>query len=265
VLTYNIAHGRGATDGNWEESGEAKQRRIQEIARLIDQTQADVVILNEVDFDCTWSGNQHQAEAIARLAKFPNWVEQRNLDFRFLYGSWKFGNAILSKYPVVDVQIVEYPAYQRGEKCLAGCKQGVLCTLQVSVQQRVRVLAVHLEHRSEDVRVASAQRIVDLAKSSPVPLVAGGDFNSAPVDFPKAEKTATGLNAMETLRGSGLFRSRPEGPPRASEMTFSSSQPAAVIDWILIPTDWEFADYRVIPSRLSDHRPVIATVELPDQ
>jgi hypothetical protein len=96
VLSYNIAHGRGATDDNWEETAADKRKRIDQIAQLITTTDADVVVLNEVDFCSTWSGHQNQAEAIARATGYPYWVEQRNLDFRFIYGSWKFGNAVLA-------------------------------------------------------------------------------------------------------------------------------------------------------------------------
>ncbi len=71
VLTYNIAHGRGATDDNWEGTVAEKRRRIEEISRLIAKVEADVVVLNEVDFSSTWSGHQNQAKAIALGAGFP--------------------------------------------------------------------------------------------------------------------------------------------------------------------------------------------------
>ena len=262
IATYNIAHGRGATDDNWEESGREKRKRVEEIARLIDRTHADVVVLNEVDFSATWSGHQNQAEAIARLARFPYWVEQRNLDFRFVYGSWKFGNAVLSKYPIVDARAVEFPPYRAWEAWLAGCKRGVVCTLEISPGRRIRVLAVHLEHRSEDLRVASAEMIAELADASDVPLIAAGDFNSTATGFPQSAETSTGRNAMDVLRDTGLFRMRPDTSPRPDELTFPSREPAQVIDWIIIPRAWGFAGYRVVESRLSDHRPVVATVEL---
>lgn len=262
IATYNIAHGRGATDGNWEEIGSEKQKRIQQIARLIDEANVDIVVLNEVDFIATWSGHQNQAEAIARLAGFPHWVEQRNMDFRFLYGSWKFGNAILSQYPIDNVQSVEFPPYKNWEDRLAGHKRGVVCAFRISPDRRIRVLAVHLEHRSEDVRVASARKIVELAGSTDIPLIAAGDFNSTPIDFPRAERTATGQNAMAVLADSGQFKMRRRVSPGPEDMTFPSNQPSQVIDWILIPGEWDFATYRVVDSGLSDHRPVIAEVKL---
>ena len=123
VLTYNVAHGRGATDDNWEGTAAEKRNRIEEIATLIADAEAHVVVLNEVDFSSTWSGHQNQAEAIARKAGFPYWVEQRNLDFRFVYGSWKFGNAVLSKFPVNGARLVGFPALRSSEQIFAGCKR----------------------------------------------------------------------------------------------------------------------------------------------
>ena len=260
VATFNIAHGRGATDDNWEQSGGEKPKRIEEIARLIADTGADVVVLNEVDFCATWSGHQNQAEAIARSAGFPYRVEQRNLDFRLPYGSWKFGNAVLSKYPIVDALVVEFPPHRAWESWLAGHKRGVVCTLEHSPGRHVRVLAVHLEHRDEQACVAAADMIAELATSGDIPLIAAGDFNSSPTGFPQSAQTASGRNAMDVLADSGLFQARPEAPPGPGEMTFSSTDPTQVIDWILVPRGWEIVDYGAVDSQLSDHRPVVATI-----
>ena len=265
LLTWNIAHGRGTAAGNWEGTTEEKRQRIEEIARLIAAAEADVVVLNEVDFCATWSGHQNQAEAIAREAGYPYWVEQRNLDFRFLYGSWKFGNALLSRYPIVAAEPLELPAVSDSEQWLAGGKRGCLCTLEISPTQQVRVLAVHLETRDEDIRVESASRILAAAKSSWLPLIAAGDFNSTPRSFPDSRQSSAGENALERLLEAGVFESRPLDPPTPQEMTFPSAAPARVIDWILFPAGWELLEYRAIDSQLSDHRPVVAEVKLPSE
>lgn len=263
MLSYNIAHGRGATDDNWEGVVSEKRRRIDDIARMIAKADADVVVLNEVDFSSTWSGHQDQAEAIALGARFPHWVEQRNVDFRFIYGSWKFGNAVLSRFPIVDTEAMEFPALRPSEQVLAGCKQGVVCTLQVSQSQQIRIFAVHLEHRSEDTRVASARLITQAAESSQIPLLALGDFNSTPSSFPDSQRSAQGRNAMDLLVESGEFELNVQKLPTQKEMTYPSRLRTRVIDWILIPKGWQFLDYHILSSRLSDHRPVVADVHLP--
>jgi endonuclease/exonuclease/phosphatase family metal-dependent hydrolase len=123
---------------------------------------------------------------------------------------------------------------------------------------RFRVLAAHLSHRSESVRVASARLITQWADEGEVPLVVAGDLNSTPPGFPGHGKDASGNNAVAQLDVCGAFRRRPDSPPEADRMTFHSTRPRVVIDWILIPDAWRFRDYRVILSELSDHRPVVA-------
>jgi endonuclease/exonuclease/phosphatase family metal-dependent hydrolase len=228
------------------------------IAKLIADSNADLVVLNEVDFDSTWSGHQNQAEAIAQAAGFPCWVEHRNLDFRFIYGSLKSGNAILSRYPIVESKLIRYPALRAAERILSGHKQGLLCTLRISKSQQLRVLAVHLEHRNEEIRVQSARKIIEAVEESETPLIAIGDFNSTPSSFPGAEWDSNGQNAMDVLLDSQRFAVTPESVPTVAGMTFSSMKPDRVIDWILIPKTWSFSDHRVLPSDLSDHRPVMA-------
>lgn len=258
VMAYNVAHGRGPIDDNWKGTAAEKRNRILEIAKLLGESRADVVVLNEVDFDSTWSGHQNQAEAIAQAAEFPCRVEHRNLDFRFIYGSLKSGNAILSRYPIVDSKLVRYPALHTTERFLSGHKQGLICTLQISKTQQLRVLAVHLEHRSEETRVRSAQKIVEAVEKSDIPLIAIGDFNSTLPAWPDAEFDSSGRNAMDVLLKSKHFEIASESTPAEWNMTYPSIKAGVTIDWILIPKRWKFSNHRVLDSQLSDHRPVMA-------
>ena len=250
----------GRAEGNWAGSDAEKRRRVEGIARLIADAEADVVVLNEVDFDSTWSGHQNQAEAIARVAGYPHRVEQRNFDLRFLYGSWKFGNAVLSRYPIERAELVRLPALRGWEEALAGSKQGLVCEVRLSASQRVRLLAVHLEPRSAPVRAASAQAMVDLIASSDLPLIATGDFNAAPAALPEGDPSAVDRSAVDVLVRSGGLR-LPESDGSAERMTWSSTRPTRALDWVLAPDGWRFAEYRVIRAQLSDHRPVLATLE----
>jgi endonuclease/exonuclease/phosphatase family metal-dependent hydrolase len=119
-----------------------------------------------------------------------------------------------------------------------------------------------LEDRREETRVSSVRRIVEAAKSSEMPLVAVGDFNSTPSSFPQSQSTSAGENAMDLLIESNQFNLNADKLPTQQEMTYPAVAPTRVIDWILIPTNWQFADYRVISSPLSDHRPVVADLQL---
>ena len=221
-------------------------------------------MLNEVDFGCTWTRGVNQAEFIAREAGFPSRAEGRNLDVHLPFLTFRFGNAVLSRFPIVEARAVDYPARSRFEAAVAGQKRGLLCTLDLGDRRRVRVLAVHLEHRDEPVRIATAGVIAGLASDGGPPLVAAGDFNSTPAGFPHAAKTADGRTALSALLESDRFATGLQGPPAEGDLTFSSDRPRALIDWILVPAGWKIDRQRAIDSQLSDHRPVVAEVELPD-
>jgi endonuclease/exonuclease/phosphatase family metal-dependent hydrolase len=269
VVTFNIAHGRGDAPGNWSEGAKPKFERIQKIATEIREIGADLVVLNEVDFNSTWSGHQNQAAAIAEAAGYPYRVEQRNLDFRFIYGSFCFGNAILSRYPITDAQVIDFPPEKNWEDWLVGCKRGVVASVRLNQSQRIRVAAIHLEHRSEKTRVAGAKEILQLIDpSGKNSLVVAGDFNSTPVEFPRSSISDDGHNAMDDLFSSDEFHYQPSDSPKSKEFTFSTMNPATVIDWILVSKTSEldgqspFLRYEVLDTDLSDHRAVVAEIEL---
>ena len=260
VVSYNIAHGRGLADSNWNGgSPEKRLERLEQIAQLLKKLDADVVVLNEVDFDSSWSSAVNQAEYLARKADYPYRVEQRNYDFRVLGWKWRFGNAVLSRYPIQKAQVVPFPGYSRWETLLAGKKQGLFCTIDGPTEP-FSVLAAHLSYRSESLRVQSAKMIVELTKDQNRPLLLAGDLNSTPPGYPQACQDNHGENAITCLDTSQLFKRLPNKPPTPEQLTFSSSQPQTVIDWIMAPTTWNFENYQAIDSRLSDHRPVMAII-----
>jgi endonuclease/exonuclease/phosphatase family metal-dependent hydrolase len=266
VVAYNIAHGRGnaRNTSNWTgESTEERLKRLNEIAALLTDLDADVVVLNEVDFDSSWSHGINQARHLAEQAGYPFWAEQRNLDFRFLFWTWRFGNAVLSRHPIIEAEVIDLPGFSRWETLLAGKKRGLLCTLEMHGRE-VRLAAVHLSHRSESLRVQSAQLLSDLFANNGPPLIVAGDLNSTPPGFPRAGKDAQGQNAISVFDESGQFQRHPVFAPEIDDMTFHSSEPLSVIDWILIPRSWEFLDYQALSAEYSDHRPVLTVMTVSD-
>lgn len=259
VASYNIAHGRGVAESNWDGgSAEERSRRLEQIAELLREIDADIVVLNEVDFDSSWSYSINQAETLAKLAGYPFRAEERNLDFRILGWTWRFGNAVLSKHPITDAEVVDLPAEYGWETILAGKKRGINCDISINRQQ-VRVIGAHLSHRLEAVRVNSAKMLLELAEDKTRPTIIAGDLNSSPSGFPESAKDANGDNAIETLDASRLFQRWPVlFPSDEHDCTFHSTDPTIVIDWILIPRDWSFSSYSVNPATLSDHRLIYA-------
>ncbi|MEM7313169.1 MAG: endonuclease/exonuclease/phosphatase family protein [Planctomycetota bacterium] len=263
VACYNIAHGRGTVLSNHKGGDRTtRKQRLDQIAQQLLDINADVVVLNEVDFDSSWSYGVNQAEYLAEKAGYAYRAEQRNLDFRVVHRTWRFGNAILSKYPIESAQVIDLPEFETYETWLAGKKRGIRGVINLG-EIKLQVLGVHLSHRSESVRVASARLMNSTLNANPLPTIAMGDFNSTLIGFPNSQTDESGNNAMEVLK-SGQWRMRPESPPASDdELTFHSTDPKSVIDWILISDTVEFRDYQVVASELSDHRMVYADVVIP--
>ena len=67
IGAFNIAHGRGSGDDNWNgESRRQREQRLRDIASFLKDANLDIVVLNEVDFDSSWSHRVNQAEFIAK-------------------------------------------------------------------------------------------------------------------------------------------------------------------------------------------------------
>ncbi|MEM9914360.1 MAG: endonuclease/exonuclease/phosphatase family protein [Planctomycetota bacterium] len=260
MACYNIAHGRGLAQDNWSGgTPEERLQRLDEIADLLLNLDADVVVLNEVDFDASWSHRVNQAQYLAEAAGYRYIAEQRNLDFRMLWRTWKFGNAVLSRHPITHSELIDFPEFSAAESLLAGKKRGLACTLDVNGRS-IRVLAVHLSHRSESLRSRSA----DLLVVPPTePTILAGDFNSTPTGFPYSQSSEHHGNAIDKIDATGLFTRRPVDPPiDQGELTFHADEPKNIIDWIMATHELTMLDYRVVDSLLSDHRPIVADLLL---
>jgi endonuclease/exonuclease/phosphatase family metal-dependent hydrolase len=260
ILSYNIAHGRGPVQSNRAGGGPARRRkRLDDIAALLRKADADIVVLNEVDFNSSWSHGVNQARYLAEQAGYPYRVEQRNMDLRLLTWTLSCGNAVLSRWPVRSAECFDLPEYSAIEAVLAGTKRGIACCVDVDGRP-LHVLATHLSYRSESVRVRSAEHLLHRAAQSEHPAVLVGDMNSAPPGCCGGQVDGTGRNALAVLRASDDLTHFEPTPNTGLPPTFPAPDPGKAIDWILVPAGWRFEEYEVIACDLSDHRPVCASV-----
>jgi endonuclease/exonuclease/phosphatase family metal-dependent hydrolase len=262
VVAYNIAHGRGTSYTNWQvDAREAQLDRLRDIADLLAEQKADIVVLNEVDFDAVWSGSMNQARYIAERAGFRFLVEQRNYDMAVPFAGLRWGNAILSKYPVTNARMVNFPPYALWERIVAGHKKGILCEVRLDEDSITRVLGVHLDTRSASTRMKSAEQIEKIRAESATPLIVAGDFNSSPIGFPGVKTTSDGATAISYLLATGFYRTDPLSEPEPADCTFPSTDPARVIDWILVSPEWKIISRTVFPKTLSDHNAVLMEIQ----
>ena len=139
----------------------------------------------------------------------------------------------------------------------------MMCTVVLPDERRVRIAAVRLDHRTEDLRIRSAQEFDRLQDRADSPLVLAGDFNSTRPGYPYASPTPQGDTVLSVLlRPGGFATSAKSTTPIESNLTFPSEQPIKLIDWILASPPAKVESLRVLDLVLSDHRPVIARVSL---
>ena len=265
VGCYNIAHGRGGMLGssNWDGGdNKAKQNRLKEIAQLLKHAQLDIIVLNEVDFSSFWSGHVDQATIIAREAGYRYIVEQRNIDVSIPLMNLRFGNAILSNFPLSNARFLDFPHPSRmQELCVGGFKDGVVATATLPNGEQIEIVAVHLSLKGEQYRCGSVKLFMELQKQTTLPMIAMGDFNSTADGWPDHATDASGNNCIDMLLADKNWSTVPAANPVApADFTFPSQEPVRAIDWICVSSPLSISDKIVIQSNLSDHLPVTAMI-----
>ena len=263
VLAWNIAHARGdlmqGTLQNFRGGdGATRTARMIRIARVLLEADADVVALNEVDFDAAWSDGLNQAEALARGTGYDAWVEQRNFDYSLLLAGFAFGNALLSRLPIETARPVPIPPHRRLEAVVIGAKTAAVVRIETAAGP-VAVVPIHLEFRDAATRLAAVPRLAALRDDAP-PLILAGDFNSSPPGWPGADATT----AVGELMRLGFQSPRAAMEPASGELTFPSPDPVRAIDWVLAEPPLRILESRVVRGdpELSDHLPVLAVIEV---
>ncbi len=260
VGTFNIAHGRGGVLGasNWNhETLEKRISRLQAIGGLVAELDLDVLVLNEVDFSASWSHEIDQAKVISERAGFPYLIRQRNYDVALPFFSLRFGNAILSKYPVERAWLEPFTPHSKLEKWAFGNHDSVAADIRLDAENSVRIWAVHLEVRDQGSRVLAANRIREEIETQNTPTVILGDFNSKLT--PKGVEGGN-KSVIDLLSVDGGLERFPHWGEEPAEFTFPSGNPERTIDWILLSKQLRLQSGEVVATTLSDHLPVIAEI-----
>ena len=229
VLTLNI------------HSGRTKAGRV-ELGRLASELRswdADLVLLQEVDRGRERTDGVDQARRLAGRLVYSHVFGPTR---QFRPGST--GNAILSRWPVVDTRLRALPrevgTYRRG-----------LARATVDVDgQQVDVFSTHLDHTAPGVRRAQARAVAASVRRSPRPVVLGGDLNAEP-----------GTPAVRAVERVGLVDGW-SAVGRHDGLTVPAASPRRRIDFVLADDDFVPVRSRVLLSSVSDHRAVMTTYDL---
>lgn len=230
ILSYNIHHAEGV-DGKLD---------VPRIAQVILSVKPDLVALQEVDKNTTRTGKVNQDIELAHLTNM-NSVFGSNITFQ----GGQYGNAILSKFPIIKNKNFLLPNVDSGEQ------RGLLRSqIQISNKENVLFFSTHLDHRRSDTeRLASAEainQIISLDNKSPA--ILAGDFNDVP--------------ESPTLKELGKLWLRTN---KKILKTIPASKPSRQIDYIFVqPKErWKIIESQVLDEDIaSDHRAIFSIIEL---
>lgn len=230
VLCYNIHHGEGI-DGKLD---------LERIAKLIVDTKADLVGLQEVDRGVERTQKRDLPAELARLTGLQV-VFERNI----VHQGGDYGNAILSRFPIRSSKNTHYRMLRAGEQ------RGLLETVVEIHGREVLFANTHIDYRPDDserlLNVDEMKRAVEAAR--PRPAIVVGDFNSVPGSRTH-EKMKTFL--IDTWEVAG----------RGDGATSPTRKPSKRIDYIYVSREFEPLEVRVLRSEASDHLPVLAELRL---
>ena len=110
------------------------------------------------------------------------------------------------------------------------------------------MVSVHLDFASRTTRRKQAEELIATLRDRQRPVIVMGDFNSG------WQADSTVRHICEAL---ALNAYRPDGTGLETFPAFGRR-----LDWILVSPGIAFRSYEVLPDSLSDHRGVIAELEL---
>lgn len=223
VMAYNIRHGEG-TDGEID---------LRRIARVIEAHDPDFVTLQEVDRGTDRVDGDDQARTLGSLTGLHH-AFGRFMD----YDDGEYGMAVLSRWPIVSVTNERLPD---GDEPRTALKVRVRSP---DSDQEIVIAGVHF-YRTDEERLAQADRLIETLVDETRPVILAGDFNSTPDD-----------DVIDRFAGEWDILSK--GRDR---LTFPSTGPREEIDYIMVRPARRFyaLEHRVIDEPLaSDHRPLIA-------
>lgn len=236
ILCYNI-HWALGMDGKYD---------VARVAEVIKAAKPDLVALQEVDVGVKRSNRMHEVRMLA---------EMTGMAGRFgptqHYEGGLFGNAVLTRLPILDVEIHPLPYTEATPELQTYPRGAIAVTVTAPDGKPLRFISTHFQHNVPEDRVAQAQAINALfaAEGDTLRTILAGDMNAKPEEEPIRILLEQWSNATDD-------------PPSP---TVPVVNPTSRIDYIFYrpAAGFRVKEARVIPEEMaSDHRPVFAELAL---
>ena len=187
------------------------------------------------------TGRVNQIAELARLTGM-HAAFAPNLEFQ---GGW-YGVAVLSRFPVIKTEHRLFDHLREAER------RGLLLVEVKAGGRRLSFAVTHLDYQHRDNRRFETEQLLAALSGVRRPLVVAGDFNDEP--------TGDSYKLMLTRFADAWAA----GSQRGDGLTYPTEKPVKRIDYVFHSTAFRARRAWVVESPASDHRAVVAEIELKD-
>ena len=229
VLTFNILHG-ATTKNDFD---------LDKIASIIQNTNPDLVAMQEVDFKTNRARNYDLVTELGWRTKMAPLF-----GIAMPYDGGGYGEGILSKMPILSSRNVALPHSPANEP-----RAALQVVVQLESGDTISFIGTHLEHQETSTdRIDQANTINEVFASCKYPSILAGDLNATPDSKP--------ISILKKY----WTASDPKGA-----LTYPSDNPEIKIDYIFFrPSEkWQVVETKVIcDEAASDHCAVLSVLRL---
>ncbi len=241
-MTYNIHHGVG-TDSTFD---------VTRIARIIRQSDADIVALQDVD---RWAYRTGKMDMMTKLADLTGmtYTFEKSMEF----DSGEHGNGILTRFPILEEKHLLYRMQVLDRECSL-----MRLVLDVSGTEIVLMNTELNDGEIDSVQSSNIEEIAAAAKEYlNVPVIFCGSLNRTPrnTNIASIEKS---FQDCWTSSGSGDGATYPStAPERRIDYIFVSKR-QVLTDSKSIEVSLKPVEARVFNSNASDHLPLLVVLNV---
>lgn len=256
IMTYNIAQGRCyADDSKIADNGWAPED-LSACAQVIKELAPDVCGLNEVGVFAKDRNPANQPEFLSAYTGMAHHYFGAALHFVPPSIERDYGNAILSRHPILESETIKIPDPERRDED-AYYETRAIAKVKLDIAGGITVLQTHfgLAVSEKQNAITTLCKIIDETEG---PIILMGDFNIRPTDFLHEHLRARLFDTADIRKGEYL-KTYPSYTHKESR---SENYPDCKIDYIYVSEHFKVNSIVAPQHRASDHYPYVTELEL---
>ena len=232
IMTFNVQHCKNFISGKID---------YEKVAEAIVSCGADVIGLNEVRGGRLVPFSPSQVKRLSRLTGIKNYYFGKSIG---IFKGGPYGNAILSKYPIIEAETIRIPMPDRKDRKYK-YRYERRCVVKAVLEGNITVLVTHFG-LNPDEQESAVKILTENIEAEKCILM--GDFN-----MPPDNKLQDPIREMLTDTANEF---------REKLLSFPSDRPSRRIDYIYVSNDIKVVSADVPEIIVSDHRPVLAEINI---